>query len=60
MSSFAKSVESPFAAEGGIELPLHREEDPYRALDDLMHVVEVLCPVWPLRDAFRAGNNLLL
>ena len=60
MSSFAKSVESPIAAAGGIDLPPRPDEDPYEALDDLMAVVEILCPVWPSRDAFRMGGNLLL
>jgi hypothetical protein len=23
------------------------EKDPYAALDDLMCVIEILCPVWP-------------
>jgi hypothetical protein len=60
MSSFAKSVEPPIGAEGGIDLPPRRDEDPYEALDDLMAAVEILCPVWPPRDAFLAGGNLLL
>ena len=60
MSSVAKSVESPIAAEGGIDSPRHPEEDPYQALDDLMAAVEILCPVWPPRDALRMGSNLLL
>jgi hypothetical protein len=48
------------AALGAIDCPPHLEEDPYQALDDLMAAVEILCPVWPPRDAFRAGSNLLL
>ena len=36
------------------------EEDPYRALDDLMAVVEVLCPVWPPREGFVDGGKMLL
>lgn len=31
-----------------------------QALDDLMAAVEILCPVWPPRDAFLAGGNLPL
>ena len=52
MSSCEKSetVEAPLAAEGGVELPQPVLQDPYLALDDLMAVVEVLCPVWPERD----------
>jgi len=60
MGSFAKPVESPIAAEGGIDSPRRLEEDPYQALDDLMAAVEILCPVWPPRDAFRGGGILLL
>jgi len=60
MSSFAKSAEPPFAAEGGLGAPLIIGDDPYRALDDLMVVVEALCPVWPERDALSAGSRLLL
>ncbi|HEX8011674.1 MAG TPA: hypothetical protein VF814_12180, partial [Casimicrobiaceae bacterium] len=60
MSSFAKSAEFPFAAEGGIEAPPNLEEDPYRTLDDLMAAVEALCPVWPQRAAFPGGSRMLL
>ena len=60
MSSFAKSVESPIAAEGGIQPPAHLVADPYKALDDLMAAVEIFCPVWPHRDTFRPGRDLLL
>ena len=60
MKSFAKLVDSPIAAGGGIDSPPRLEEDPYAALDDLMAAVEILCPVWPPRDAFQTGGNLLL
>jgi len=60
MSSFGTSVKPPIAADGGIDLPPRLDQDPYKALDDLMAAVEILCPVWPPRDALRAGNNLLL
>ena len=60
MNSFAKAVESPIAADGGIDSPPPLQEDPYQALDDLMAAVEILCPIWPPRDAFRVGGNLLL
>jgi hypothetical protein len=60
MSSCAKSAEPPFAAEGGLDAPLHREQDPYRALDDLMAAVEALCPVWPHRGQFAEGSRMLL
>ena len=59
MNSFAKSVESPIASEGGIDSLPHLPEDPYQALDDLMAAVEILCPVWPPREALPVGSNLL-
>ncbi len=60
MSSFVKPIEPPLAAEGGLAAPPRREEDPYRALDDLMAAVEALCPAWPQRRAFAAGSRMLL
>ena len=48
------------AATGGIDAPPRVEEDPYRALDDLMAAVEALCPVWPSRDTLRVGEKMLL
>jgi len=33
--------------------------DPYQTLDDLMVVVEALCPPWPPRDLFK-GHDILL
>jgi len=60
MSSFEKPAEPPFAAEAGLAAPVRREEDPYRALDDLMAAVEALCPVWPPRAEFVDGGRMLL
>jgi hypothetical protein len=60
MSFFAKLVESPIAEAGGVDSPAHPGEDPYQALDDLMAVVELLCPVWPPREASHAAVRLLL
>jgi hypothetical protein len=60
MNSSAKSGESPLAAEGGIPAPPRHDDDPYRTLDDLMVVVEALCPVWPPRDPFKPGGRMLL
>ena len=34
--------------------------DPYRALDDLMAVVEALCPVWPPREVDGPMNDMRL
>jgi hypothetical protein len=60
MNSSARSTEFPFVAEGGITLARSRDDDPYRALDDLMAVVEVLCRAWPRRDGFDDGASMLL
>jgi len=60
MSSFVKSTEPPFAAEGGLDAPVRREQDPYQALDDLMAAVEALCPVWPQRGKFAEGARMLM
>lgn len=60
MSSSAKQAEAPFAAEGGLGPSARRDEDPYRALDDLMAAVEALCPTWPARDTFANGVKRLL
>ena len=42
----------PFVADGGVQDAAMSSRDPYVALDDLMAVVEVLCPVWPARPTF--------
>ena len=60
MSSFEKPAEPPFAAEAGLAAPVRREEDPYRALDDLMAAIEFLCPVWPQRGQFAEGAKILM
>jgi hypothetical protein len=60
MRSCEKSTDAPLAAEGGVRVPSERPVDPYRELDDLMAVVEQLCPRWPERDIFRHENLNLL
>lgn len=51
----------PFAAEGGLPPgPIDSGRDPFRALDDLMVVVEALCPVWPDRPTFENATRFLL
>ncbi len=60
MSSFAKPLEPLFVRDAGLSAPVRREEDPYRALDELMVAVEALCPVWPRRDVFVDGGKMLL
>lgn len=60
MNSSANSIETPLAGDGGLPAPPYVGEDPYRSLDELMVVVETLCPVWPQRDAFVDGGRMLL
>lgn len=52
MSSFETRSEPPIVSDGGLSRTPGPIEDPYRALDDLMVVVEALCPVWPRRPLF--------
>lgn len=60
MNSYEKSGNTPVAAEGGVHVPVDKPDDPYRALDDLMAVVEALCPEWPRRDVFKNESRNLL
>jgi hypothetical protein len=60
MNSSPRSPEQPFADDAGIEVPAAPNEDPYRALDELMAVIEVLCPVWPEREPFVDSGKMLL
>jgi len=60
MNSSNKRAEPPIAAEGGVRSPLDPHGDPYRALDDLMAAVEVLCPRWPGREACGNERTMLL
>jgi hypothetical protein len=60
MSSCEKSTDAPLAAEGGVRVSTERPDDPYQVLDDLMAVVEQLCPQWPQRDIFRYESQNLL
>ena len=48
------------AANGGLEQQLGRPPDPFAALDDLMAVVEALCPRWPAREPCEPMTNLRL
>ena len=59
MKSSAKP-EVPFAADGGLRPAPVRENDPYRALDELMAAVEALCPVWPARTEPTITRKMLL
>jgi hypothetical protein len=50
----------PFAADAGTSALPHSDRDPFEALDDLMTVVEALCPRWPQRAVFSDGGRMLL
>ncbi|HEX9627383.1 MAG TPA: hypothetical protein VGA00_10650 [Acidiferrobacterales bacterium] len=60
MNSYAKPTEHFFAGSGGIVAPVSGERDPFELLDDLMVVVEALCPAWPQRDTFENAVRLRL
>jgi hypothetical protein len=47
-------------AEGGAPDGPTAAREPFRALDDLMAVVEALCPSWPRREGFGAMRDLRL
>ena len=44
MGSDEKSIVVPLAAEGGVRVSPELADDPCRVLDELMAVVEQLCP----------------
>ncbi len=50
----------PLAGAGGSRVPPTPESDPFRVLDDLMSVVEALCPTWPQRGPFVSTRAMLL
>lgn len=52
------SDKHPLAAEGGMTTASSTPHDPYATLDDLMVVVEALCPQWPTRPLFK-GRTIL-
>jgi len=60
MNSSKALADTPFAASAGVRSPAPLEADPYAALDELMVVVEALCPEWPPRPVFVDGGKMLL
>jgi hypothetical protein len=60
MSSSERPPDPPFAANAGIQSRAARPEDWLRELDDLMVVVEALCPHWPAREPFSHSGTMLL
>lgn len=54
-------VGQAFAADGGMtHVPMATGRDPFEALDDLMTVIEALCPVWPNREMFSSAEQFLI
>lgn len=51
---------SHLAAEGGVTEASCDGREPFAALDDLMVVVEALCPQWPARATFGPMPDLRL
>lgn len=53
-------AEQPLAGGGGVSMPQQSARDPFEVLDDLMSVVEELCPVWPSRPTFSDSDQFKL
>jgi hypothetical protein len=49
----------PLASGGGNEVSPPDSRDPFEVLDDLMQVIEALCPTYPPRSTF-AGSTFKL
>jgi hypothetical protein len=60
MSSLVKPTERPLASDGGITVLADDKQDPFEALDDLMAVIEALCPTWPQRELSVSVGQMLL
>lgn len=52
--------EQPLIGEGGVRAAIPAPADPYQVLDELMAVVEALCPTWPQRETFAYMDKMLL
>jgi hypothetical protein len=51
---------APLAGAGGVVTTAHSEREPYEAFDDLMSVIEALCPTWPPRETTSGIGKFLL
>jgi hypothetical protein len=51
---------TPLAGAGGVVVAVNSEREPYEALDELMNVIEALCPRWPPRGIFSSTGKFLL
>ena len=47
------AVLHPLSSDGGLRMPQVDTRDPFEVLDDLIQVIEALCPTWPQRELFR-------
>jgi hypothetical protein len=56
----SQNPEPLLVADGGVSTLPTSGRDPYEMLDDLMVVVEALCPRWPQRETFKAEGIWLL
>ncbi len=50
----------PLAESGGRSAPVSTAGEPFEALDNLMVVIEALCPTWPERGTFVGSSRFLL
>lgn len=50
----------PLTADGGIQASSPDVEDPFARLDDLMQVIEALCPIYPERETFTHAGEFKL
>ena len=57
---FGSREQHIIAAEGGVTTPIESDRDPYERLDDLMVVLEALCPGYPEREPFTGKEIFLL
>jgi hypothetical protein len=50
----------PLASDGGIDTTPEDVADPFERLDDMMQVIEALCPVYPQRAPFEGSGKFRL
>lgn len=55
-----KGDDQPLAGDAVMQASQSAAADPYRQLDDLMAVVEALCPAWPERETFGGAGCMIL
>jgi hypothetical protein len=51
---------TPLVASGGVRSDVEPAVDGFVALDDLMAVIEALCPTWPPRENFGSMPHMRL